>query len=156
MAAHFICPGSVPVIFHDKQVNCHERFIDSARSLNVGDIAVAKLNLPLPPEIKCYRFLEDPEVFARLFSWVPLEIPEDAIEILDESKLPAGWCADETRISSRSIGDAWLRSLRTVVLAVPSVVISGEWNYLLNPAHPRFPEIQIGGARPFQPDPRFS
>ncbi len=100
--------------------------------------------------------LEDPDAFARLFSWIPLEIPENTIETLDESKLPTGWCADETSISSRSIGDAWLRTLRTAVLAVPSVITPDEWNYLLNPAHPRFPEIQIGGARSFRPDPRLA
>jgi len=56
MAAHFIRPSNVPVIFHDQQGNRHERLIGSVRTLNVGDIAVAKLNRPLPPEIKCYRF----------------------------------------------------------------------------------------------------
>lgn len=105
--------------------------------------------------LKVLIHLEDPEVFARLFSWIPLEIPEDAIETLDESKLPTDWCADETSISSRSIGDAWLRSQRSAVLAVPSVVTPGESNYLLNPAHPRFPEIQIGGAKSFRPDPQL-
>jgi len=100
--------------------------------------------------------LEDPATFARLFSWVCLEISEDSIETLDESKLPTGWCADETNITSRSIGDAWLRSMRTAVLAVPSVVTPGEWNYLLNPMHPRFAKIKIGGAKPFQPDPRLA
>ena len=99
--------------------------------------------------------LEDPEAFARLFSWTPLEIPDDLIETLDETKLPKGWCANETNHTSRSIGDAWLRSTRTVVLSVPSVVTPGEWNYLLNPAHPRFSEIRIGDPKPFQPDPRL-
>ncbi|MEO5716007.1 MAG: hypothetical protein ABIT37_21180 [Luteolibacter sp.] len=56
MAAHFIRPSTVPIIFHDKQGNRHERLIGTVRSLAVGDIAVAKLNRPLPPEIKCYRF----------------------------------------------------------------------------------------------------
>ncbi len=100
--------------------------------------------------------LEDPETFARLFSWVRLEIPQDSIETLDKSKLPIGWCDDEASISSRSIGDAWFHSMRTAVLAVPSVVTPGECNYLLNPTHPRFSDIQIGGAKPFQPDPRLA
>lgn len=99
--------------------------------------------------------LEDPEAFARLFSWVPLEIPENAIERFDETRLPKGWCADETNAATRAIGDAWIRSLRTVTLAVPSVVTPGEWNYLLNPMHPRFSEIRIENAKPFRPDPRL-
>ncbi len=56
MAAHFIRPSNVPVIFHDRRGNPHERFIGAVRTLNVGDIVIAKLNRPLPPEIKCYRF----------------------------------------------------------------------------------------------------
>ncbi len=99
--------------------------------------------------------LEDPEAFARLFSWVPLEIPGDLIERIDPATLPDRWRDDQTNSSSQSVGDAWLRSMRTTVLEVPSVVTPGEWNYLLNPAHPRFPEIQIGEARRFQPDPRL-
>lgn len=99
--------------------------------------------------------LEDPEAFARLFSWMPLEIPDDLVETLDSTNLATGWHDDETNSASRSTGDAWLRSKRTAVLAVPSVVTPGEWNYLLNPSHPQFPEIRIGPARRFQPDPRL-
>lgn len=99
--------------------------------------------------------LEDAETFARLFSWVPLEFPGDLIERLDPATLPDRWRDDETNSSSQSVGDAWLRSMRTTVLEVPSVVTPGEWNYLLNPAHPRFAEIQIGEARRFEPDPRL-
>jgi RES domain-containing protein len=40
--------------------------------------------------------------------------------------------------------------------AVLSVVTPGEWNYLLNPAHPQFSDIRVGPARPFQPDPRLA
>ncbi|MEO7100712.1 MAG: RES family NAD+ phosphorylase [Luteolibacter sp.] len=100
--------------------------------------------------------LEDPEAFTRLFSWAPLQIPDDLLETLDETKLPRGWCADETNSTSRSVGDTWLRSTRTAVLAVPSVVTPGERNYLLNPEHPRFSEIQIGVAKPFQRDLRLA
>lgn len=100
--------------------------------------------------------LEDPAAFARLFSWVPLELPEDAVERIDPATLPDAWHADGANSASQSVGDAWLRSMRSPVLAVPSVVTPGEWNYLLNPAHRRFAEIQFGEARRFQPDPRLS
>lgn len=100
--------------------------------------------------------LEDPGTFARLFSWLPLEIPERLIEQTDESRLAPGWCQRETNPISRAYGDVWLRSLRSAVLAVPSVVTPGESNYLLNPAHRQFMEITIGTARPFQPDPRLA
>lgn len=62
MAAHFTRPANVPVMFHDKNGKPYERFIAKVRSLgSVGDIAVAKLNLPLPPEVKSYRFAKASE-----------------------------------------------------------------------------------------------
>ena len=99
--------------------------------------------------------LEDPAVFGRLFSWVPLEIPDAEVERLDPTRLAAAWRNDEVNASSRSVGDVWLRSLRSMALAVPSVVTPGEWNYLLNPVHPRFHQIRIGKARRFKPDSRL-
>lgn len=57
MAAHYARPPSVPVMFHDKRGNPHERFIVGVKSLReIGDIIVARLHLPLPPEVKPYRF----------------------------------------------------------------------------------------------------
>ena len=99
--------------------------------------------------------LDDPEAFARLFSWIPLEIPEDCVERVNTNTLVQGWGNDETNSASQSVGDKWLRTMGTTVLEVPSVVTPGEWNYLLNPAHPRYSEIRIGEARRFQPDPRL-
>jgi RES domain-containing protein len=99
--------------------------------------------------------LEDPAVFARLFSWTTVEIPEDAIETVHASALAIGWDDDETQSISRAVGDAWLRSARSAALAVPSVVTPGEWNYLLNPTHSRFAEIRIGLFQPFRPDRRL-
>jgi hypothetical protein len=55
MAAHFTRPANVSVMFHDKQGNPHERFIAATKVLTVGDITVAKLHRPLPPEVKPYR-----------------------------------------------------------------------------------------------------
>lgn len=57
MAAHYARPSSVPVMFHDKRGKPYERFIIATKMLTeVGDIAVARLHLPLPPEVKPYRF----------------------------------------------------------------------------------------------------
>jgi hypothetical protein len=63
MAAHFMRPMSMPVIFHDRDGNIHTRTITSFLTLNeVGDIAVGRLNQPLPSGVKCYRFAEPGDV----------------------------------------------------------------------------------------------
>jgi len=99
--------------------------------------------------------LEDPEAFARLFSWIPLEIPENLIEEIEREFLPYDWFGDESHASTQAVGDAWLKSMRSPVLAVPSVVTPTEWNFLLNPAHRKFNDIKIGEATAFRPDPRL-
>ena len=99
--------------------------------------------------------LEDPELLANLFSWFPLEIPDDLAEWLDPGTLPPEWLNDEPGPASRAAGDGWLKLRRSAALAVPSVVTPGEWNILLNPAHPDFPKLLPGPAKPFRPDPRL-
>jgi RES domain-containing protein len=99
--------------------------------------------------------LEDPETLAKWFSWIAVEFPEDAMETFPLAKLAPSWLDDETGTSTRNIGDTWLRSRRSLVLAVPSVVTPGEWNYLINPGHPRFTELATGRSQPFRPDPRL-
>lgn len=99
--------------------------------------------------------LEDPEAFDRLFSWVPVEIPHDSVETVNPTTLAIGWNHDEAGPVSRAVGDAWLRSMRSAALAVPSVITPGEWNYMLNPGHSDFPRIQIGPFQRFRPDQRL-
>jgi RES domain-containing protein len=57
--------------------------------------------------------------------------------------------------SLRSVGDNWIRSGETAALFVPSAAIPGEWNVLLNPAHPDFRRVKIQKPRPFDFDLRM-
>lgn len=83
------------------------------------------------------------------------EIPgELEIGRLDLKDLPSNW--HETRDESlRHFGDEWIRAGKTVALLVPSAAIRGEWNVLLNPAHPGFPKIEFQGPKPFEFDVRM-
>lgn len=69
--------------------------------------------------------------------------------------LPAGWDSQPPRHASQAIGDSWLRAKASAVLEVPSVIIPGEFNYLLDPDHPDFRAIKAGDPRPFSFDPRL-
>jgi hypothetical protein len=63
MAAHYIRPMNVPVMFHDREGKPVERYIIAVRSLApMADVAIGKLNLPVPSEIKRYRFAPMSEV----------------------------------------------------------------------------------------------
>ena len=69
---------------------------------------------------------------------------------------PSGWNRFPAPPSAAAFGDEWINSARSVVLRVPSAVVSEEWNYLLNPAHPDFGALMIGKPRLFRPDTRLA
>ena len=83
------------------------------------------------------------------------EIPERlGIAKLDLRELPAKWYASRDE-SLRNFGDTWIRTGRTVALLVPSAAIRGEWNILLNPAHPEFSQVKFDDAQEFTFDERM-
>lgn len=56
---------------------------------------------------------------------------------------------------TQAMGNHWLDEAKGLALRVPSAVIPEEHNYLLNPAHPNFDQIEIGPAEPFAFDSRL-
>jgi RES domain-containing protein len=92
-----------------------------------------------------------------LFKYVAIRIKFDAtlVESVPAKALPPDWWVEPPPPSSKTVGDAWVRAARSAVLALPSVIISGEPNYLLNPAHPDFKKISIGKPAVFTFDPRL-
>ena len=87
---------------------------------------------------------------------IPSEIPASVKIIYRAARnLPPGWNAFPPPPTVQRIGMDWIRSRPSPVLGVPSVLIPGEWNFLLNPLHPHFPRIRIGKPVPFALDPRM-
>lgn len=80
---------------------------------------------------------------------------EALVETLETGNLPAGWRASPPPAETQALGDVWVREARTAVLRVPSVLVPGEFNYLLNPAHPEFTTIEVGEPVPFELDSRL-
>jgi RES domain-containing protein len=66
--------------------------------------------------------------------------------------------AGVTRFNSSAlaaIGDAWVRSRRSLALEAPSVVAPGDYNVLINPAHPSFDEIVFDDQEKLRLDERI-
>jgi RES domain-containing protein len=81
-------------------------------------------------------------------------IPDEFVETLELKELPRNWrTLDNPRC--RDLGSGWAASLRSLALRVPSAVVDGDWNVLLNPKHSEFARIEIGPARPFRFDERM-
>ena len=82
------------------------------------------------------------------------EFDESLVQSIDSAGLPKNWAADPPPNRNHAIGDKWIDSAASAVLRVPSAVVLGEMNYLLNPAHPDFAKIAIG-AQKFKIDKRL-
>lgn len=87
---------------------------------------------------------------------VPATFSERLIEDVRPRDLAEGWDAPAGSPAARALGDSWLASQRTAVLRVPSAIVPGELNLLLNPLHPAFSRIHIGDLVPFAWDSRLS
>ena len=84
---------------------------------------------------------------------IPIEFSDTLVEKL--AALPADWTEEPPPQATKDIGDLWVKEVRSAVLEIPSVIIRGEPNYLLNPAHPEFKKITFGKSEPFSFDPRL-
>jgi len=77
------------------------------------------------------------------------------VKVVDASNLPRNWRADPPPAQVRSIGDEWVLGGSSAVLQVPSVLVSGENNFLLNPGHQDFARIRFGKPLAFRFDARL-
>lgn len=77
------------------------------------------------------------------------------IERITPDDLSADWRNPRAREQLQAIGTDWARRRSSPVLAVPSVVIPTESNYLLNPLHRSFARIEIGKPQEFVTDLRL-
>ena len=83
---------------------------------------------------------------------VEARIP-DHVRILDHIHFMDFATPAETR--ERKAGDDWLASAESAVLRVPSAVIRGDWNYLINPEHLEFAQLTTEMPVPFRFDERL-
>lgn len=84
-----------------------------------------------------------------------VSVPESFVSDLDLAALPKNWRDDPTPPAVQALGDAWAANEASVVLRVPSVVVPGESNFLLNPRHRDFSKLRIGKPISFRFDSRL-
>jgi RES domain-containing protein len=69
---------------------------------------------------------------------------------LDLAALPSTWNAISAGATSAQIGSNWIKSVRSAILMVPSVIVPEEHAALINPAHPDATKIKAAVVRPFE------
>jgi RES domain-containing protein len=87
---------------------------------------------------------------------VEIEIPSDAIITeISEAELPKSWRSFSSRYLTQFIGDGFIRENKFLVLKVPSAVVRGDYNYLINPGHRDSDKIGIINTEGFGFDERL-
>lgn len=70
-------------------------------------------------------------------------------------ELPEQWKSFDNYFACQKIGSAWYAAGQTALLRVPSVIIPGGYNYLINTKHKDFEKIQLESIQPFLFDERI-
>jgi RES domain-containing protein len=83
-----------------------------------------------------------------------IDIPDQLIAAVDTRTLK-NFSFRTPNEMTQTLGDAWLRSLRSPALRVPSAVISTESCILLNPLHPDYEKCVWSGFTSVELDPRL-
>lgn len=91
-----------------------------------------------------------------MLRWIVIPVTLGADLIERPSTFPTNWRDYPYGSHAQEFGSLWAREARTAALRVPSAVVPGEFNYLLNPAHPDFKHAKIGKPEPFSFDPRLA
>jgi RES domain-containing protein len=89
------------------------------------------------------------------YQLITIYIPDDSIVEIPQKSLPKDWKNIEPQESTKKITAKWLTENEYLVLKVPSVVVEGEFNYLVNPLHSDFSKIKVLKTEPFSFDERL-
>ena len=83
-----------------------------------------------------------------------IKLPPEAT--VNEISLFDGWDQHPAGPDTQQLGDSFVVQGKDLLLRVPSVVIKGDCNILVNPEHPQFEEVFIEEIVPFFFDERLS
>jgi RES domain-containing protein len=89
------------------------------------------------------------------YSLVAATVPDSLVEDIPDAKLPGDWNVSPVPPSVQRVGDEWISSGRSLALRVPSVIVDGGFNILINPAHAAFTRLRVDSIVPFDFDPRL-
>lgn len=78
-----------------------------------------------------------------------IEAPDEVACVLKQEELPEVWKKYPHRKETKQLGDHLLKEKNCLIVQVPSALVDGEYNYLLNPKHPDFSKIKILEVLPF-------
>ncbi len=88
------------------------------------------------------------------FVLLTIDAPDDFLAI-PENVLPDNWNEYPEQYILKQIGNSFLQRNEHLLLKVPSALVPEEFNYLLNPLHPKAGKVRIVKKAPFNFDDRL-
>lgn len=101
-------------------------YAGSSRSLSTLELIVHRNSI---------KKLPDYEVMI-----ISISEEEELMEQVLIQQLPENWRSFEAYYKLQNLGSAWYKNQSSLVLKVPSAVITREYNYIINTKHPAFRE----------------
>lgn len=97
----------------------------------------------------------DLEDIPRHFQLLTIEAPDTPpLPAVNPDDLPSGWTSNLA--ATRVIGDRWLRAGESLLLRVPSVLVPGAFNVLINPEHQDASDLKLLKAEKVPLDSRLA
>jgi RES domain-containing protein len=86
---------------------------------------------------------------------IEIELPPNCSKILSKNNLPEDWHRTPPQSILATFGDMWISGGKCLALRVPSAVVAGDYNYLVNPHHMDMGKVKIKSTAHFPFDKRL-
>ena len=123
--------------WNNKMVSCV--YTSESRALAVLEFTVNVSMDEIPPTL----------------SIVTLQIPVSDSISFDENDLPENWRTFPAPSSTKDFGSNLLLDSKYLIVKIPSVILSSEFNYLINPRHKHADKIVVNNIEDFAYDYRI-
>jgi RES domain-containing protein len=98
--------------------------------------------------------ITDPALIPKGIVLMTIYVPDlQPVIKIEEGSLPVNW--KENQSVTSQIGTKFLKENKILYLAVPSAIVSAEYNFLINPAHEDIAHCKISGLDKFSLDNRL-
>lgn len=94
-------------------------------------------------------------ILPKEYCMIEIEVPEYSLFSLDLELLPTTWNSHPPIDFTKQIGETWSLKCEFLTLKVPSAVVEGDFNYLINPNHDLIKEVKVVSIKEFKFDSRL-
>jgi RES domain-containing protein len=86
---------------------------------------------------------------------IELYLPEDFMTSIPLNQLHGDWENFPYSMQTQFIGDDFIKKNKLLGLKVPSAVVKGDFNFLINPRHEEIKKVKVVNISPFRFDSRI-